>query len=646
LVVVTLDGVRRTPVISIGAGLIGFVFLEVLRVWFPSVLLVAGDAGTTSAVWMAAFGLGCLAIAPLLATRTVGIGPARLWRIGAGAVLIGRAGLVLQLGGPGRLVASSIAVIGATIAIVALAAASRADRTVRVGLFAGVVAATCLHAATRTLGLIWPQTAGTTLASLGVLALLTLTAVRTDRDLRELAGSAPDLATRGAAWPWFALTPMLVLVAVISGVPGRTAVATAWSSWVVAATITGAHLGALIAAAVARRIGPVRAGLLAAAAIPGGTAAALDASGWTGVLGQIVLVTGIGLLLGSDLGTTVRATSDRRRAVAAGSAVLAFGAIAAVYYAAYDLMLPLNNRVLLLGTALFGAGLGLATSRSGRQATVRATLDLGRFARSLAMAAALVAVAGLLARPPEMPPPPNTDPDILRVATYNIRFGFNLDGRFAARDQARLLRDLAPDVVLLNEVDRGWLATGGHDALQIFADELGLPFLMFAGSADEMWGNALLSRHPFPERASEDLPPGSDPMTRGQLVAVLDLGDELRVGVVGTHLSHVDDQGDTRLPQARAVAATVAVLRERQVPTVLMGDFNAAAGSAELTTFDRLVEDMLPEGTLTYPSNEPTEHLDHVLASSEMRRAEVLVPEVTLSDHRPVVVDLRLDPTS
>lgn len=643
----TLHGVRRTPAVSLGSGLIGFGLLEVLRIWFPSVLFVAGDAGDTSAVWLAAFGLACLGIAPLLASLVPHLAPVSLWRAGAGALLIGRACLMLPLSGPGRLVASSVAVVGATIAIVALAAGIRAARTVRVGLFAGVVAATCLHTATRTLGLIWPETVTSTVASFGVVLLLALAALRTDRELRgETDTSHPPLVGDGAAWPWLALIPMLVLMGMVSGVPGRTAVATGWSSSVVAATIAGAHLGALIAAAVARRIGPTRAGLLATAAIAGGTAAALDAAGWAGVLGQITLVIGLGLLFGSDLGATARSASGRRRGVVAGSAVLTFGAVTAIYYASYDLELPFNNRVLLLGTAVLAAGLGLATSRSGREATVRAHLDLTRFAQRLVTVAVLVGIVAFAARPPDVLPVSATDPDMLRVATYNVRFGFDLDGRFAAQEQARLLHRLAPDVVLLNEVDRGWLTTGGHDALEIIAEELGLPYLMFARAADEVWGNALLSRYPITERASESLPSGSDPMGRGQLVAVLNLADDRRVGIVGTHLSHIDDQGDTRVPQARAVAATAAVLRERQVPTVVMGDLNAPPGSSELAAFDPLVRDMLPEGTLTYPSDEPTVHLDHVLASSELRRYEVFLPEVTLSDHRPVIVDLQFVPGS
>jgi endonuclease/exonuclease/phosphatase family metal-dependent hydrolase len=642
LVVVTLDGARQTPALSLGAAAVGFTFLEILRVWFPSVLFVLGDAGGTPAIQMAAFGLACLGVAPVLATLIGRVAPVAFWRIGAAVLVIGRALLILDLAGPARLIVTSLAVLGATLATVALAAGGRADRSVRTGLLAGVVAATCLHAATRTLGLVWPQTIATTAVSLAVVAAIAIVLVRADRELAA-EGDGRSLTSEGAAWPWLALTPMFVLLGIVSGVPGRTAVATGWSAPTVAATVAAAHLGALVAAVVARRLGPVRSGMMAAAAIAGGTAAALDASGWTGVLGQITLCVGIGLLVGSDLGSTLRPATARRRGVTAGLAVLGFGALSAAYYTAYDVALPLNNRVLLLATALFGATLGIASIRLGREATLRGTLDPGRFLRLLAVAGVTVALVAVIARPPGTPIPEPADPEQIRVATYNVRFGFDLDGRFAAREQGRFLHDLAPDIVLLNEVDRGWFASGGHDALEVIMAEVGLPYMLFSPAADEVWGNVLLSRYPIAESAVEGLPAGSDPMVRSQLAAVLRLDDERQLGIVGTHLSHLDEQGDTRLPQARAVAATVAVLRERQVPTIVLGDLNAPSGSAELATFDALVETLLPEGTLTYPSDEPTVHLDHILASSDLRPTEVLLPEVTLSDHRPVIIDLRLD---
>lgn len=638
----TLDGVGRAPVVFAGASLVGFGLLEVLRIWFPSVLFVLGDAGRTPAPLIAAVGLVCLGLAPVFGCLIGRVGPASLWLAGAGALVLGRGALIFGLPGAGRLLAASVAVVGATTAVVALAAGPT-DRPARVGLLAGIVAATCVHAGTRTLGLIWPGTITTVVVSVALVISLAIVTGRTGRAL-PAASERPDETPRalpGApAWPWFALTPLLLLTGVVSGVPGRTAVATGWPAPTVAATVAGAQLAALVAALLAPRLGPARAGVLAAAAVSGGTAAALDAAGWSGVLGQITLSIGLGLLAGSDLGGIRPGATDRRRGVVAGLAVLSFGALAASYYAAYDLVLPINNRLLLLGTALMGSVLAIAMARVGRSAAVPLKLAPGRLGRLAGTAGLVVALVAAIARPPASAPAAEVDAAQIRVATFNVRSGFDLDGRFAAREQGALLREHAPDVVVLNEVDRGWLTSGGHDALEIIAAELGLPHVLFSPAADEVWGNALLSRFPIGESASEVLPRGNDPMGRGQLAAVLLLDDGQRIGVIGTHLSRIDDQGATRLPQARAVAATVAILRERQAPTLVLGDLNAEPGSPELRPFASLVDDVLPRGTLTYPSDEPTLRLDHLLVSPDLRRTKVILPETTLSDHRPVMADV------
>ncbi|WP_446218972.1 endonuclease/exonuclease/phosphatase family protein [Micromonospora sp. IBHARD004] len=48
----------------------------------------------------------------------------------------------------------------------------------------------------------------------------------------------------------------------------------------------------------------------------------------------------------------------------------------------------------------------------------------------------------------------------VRVVAYNIRMGFGLDGRLDLDGLARAVTGSRPDVVVLSEVDRGWLLNG------------------------------------------------------------------------------------------------------------------------------------------------------------------------------------------
>ncbi|MFP4636421.1 MAG: endonuclease/exonuclease/phosphatase family protein, partial [Nitriliruptoraceae bacterium] len=554
----------------------------------------------------------------------------------------GRAGLIVASQPSSRLIMAAVATTAAGVALVALAGGTRpdTDRAARTGVVLGVAAATTLHAATATRGLIWPEGTVTTVASLAVVLAVLAVLVPAARGLA--APSAADDAASSAAWPWWGLAPLLVLTAVISGVPGRVAIATGWEPSVVAVTIALGQAGAVVAALLAARVGGFRAGGAGAVLVLIGTVLGSSPTGWPGVVGQVSLAIGLGAILGSDpprSGAPGLRGVRRRALCSAGALLAALGAIA-VYYLAYALPMPGDNRVVLLAVGALGMVLGGATAWTSRARTVEPTVDVRQVVRIAAALLLVVTLTGVGGGIEQRSGVLQADGD-LRVATYNVNAGFDADGRFDPLRQSRVLREHAPDVVVLNEVDRGWLATGGHDALPLLAAELGLPHVRFGGTGDELVGNALLSRFPITEFATEQLPRGSDPMPRGAIAAVLDLHDGDSLGVVGTQLSQEDERGGTRLPQARAVAATVARLRERQVPTVVLGDLHTQQDATDLASFGSLVDNVLPAGTVTYPARAPSSLHSHVLASRELRRLRLDIPTVDASSHLPVIVTFR-----
>ncbi len=634
---------RRRP-IAVGALLVAFLLVEVLRVWSPS--LLRGEAAPPNV--LAALGLGalCFMVAPLLAWQVHRLGATALWVAGGIALLAGRGALVLTDGGLWQLAAASVAVTGATVALTGLAAGLEGSlaRQARTGVLLGVAAATALHLGTRTAGLTWPSD---TLVGSGVaVALLVAFAVALRAVARTLRVSTPGAAL---AWPWWILLPLLLLTGVLSGVPGRMAVATGWDSGTVAATLASGQAGAVATALLAPRIGAVRAGGAGAALVLVGTASALQAVGWQGVLGQLGVATGLGLLVGAEPfepapdDSEEGGVSPRRRALACAGALLLFHVLASFYHLDHTLPVPADHRLLLLLVALFAAALGVASAVTGRKRDPRSTIDAVAATRVLLVLVVMVALVGLGGQAPERTAVLHPDPDReLRVATYNVDSGFDTRGRFDPWSQAELLRDHAPDVVVLNEVDRGWLANGGHDAFDHLATELGLPHVRFGAAADAVFGNALLSRFPISELAVEPLPGGEDPMERGLIAAVLQLPGDRAIGVVGTQLSQEDDPAVSRLPQSRSVAATAARLRERQVPTIVLGDVHTTPDGPELDAFGDLVVDVLPEGAATFPARAPSELRSQVLASTDLRPVDLAIPSSAASRHLPVVVSFQL----
>jgi len=617
------------------AALTTLMLLELLRVWLPSVLFVVGDAAETPPALMGAFAIACLATGALSTIRRL---PATaLWWGGVGAVVVAR--LVVQAtdGGTPQAVSSSIGVVGASIALAALAAAAPSGHAARTGVLAGLAAGVAVHAALGTRALVWSDGAGPWVAVGLVAASLVVAAVAVVAE--EGWGGEGDAA--GPAWPWLTITSALVLIGIVSGVPSRATMATGWQPGPVAALITVCHGLAVTVALTASRLPTGLTGAGGAALVLVGTAIALRPTSPLALAAQLLIVVGIGAVLAATSTCPGRADPGRRAAAAAGGVVL-FGVVVFLYYGSYDMVLPFPNRAILLTVAALTALTGLVAGYIGRQPRPPGP----GWTPTLAALSAVLALSGLVwAAVPatgSAPPAVGQDDERITVALYNVHMGYDVHGRLAVDAQAEILARLDPDVVVLNEVDRGWLITGGHDTLRLLSERLGLPFV-FAPAADEVWGNALLSRFPVSELTVQRLPQGGAPMARSHLAAVLRVSAEREIAVVGTHLSHLDLRGDTRLPQARAVAATVARLRERGLPTVVLGDLNAEPGSPELETFGSLVTSAVPPANPTWPSWDPVEQIDHVLVSDEIVVTATGLPSSTASDHLPVFAVI--DPT-
>ena len=80
--------------------------------------------------------------------------------------------------------------------------------------------------------------------------------------------------------------------------------------------------------------------------------------------------------------------------------------------------------------------------------------------------------------------------------TYNIHQGFNA-GQTPSLDALVDVVSLEqPDVLVLQEVVRGWMIDEQHDALGVLAERLAMPYV-FGPNIGDLYGNAILSRFPM-----------------------------------------------------------------------------------------------------------------------------------------------------
>lgn len=628
----------RPGTLAPAVALVAWVFLDGVRVWLPSLLFVVGDAGSTSALTMGGIAVAIVAVPPLLAallgSKVVRVG----WPSGIALLAGGRLLLQLTDGGLLQFAASSVLIIGAGLALGATGAGAPSGRQARIAVLLGIVGSIVVHAGLGTTDLVWRDGVGTWAVLVVLLASLALAA----RD----AGSVLDPAAApvpGAAWPWWTMGPVVILLSVLTAPPGRLLTATSWPGPVAVAALVAAHGLAIAAAVSARWLGPAVAGSVGAGLVLFGTAGSLQAGSLLAVAAQLLLAAGTGLVVGSLARTDVH-VPVRRRAVAAAALPLGLVIVGFAYYAGYDLVLPFPRRAVLLATSALVAGVGLYIATVELRPALRER-GVARQLVAVAVATAITAgaAAALVASPGTSTPQTASADEPIDVAVYNIHMGFDQQGRMSLATIGRTLAERSPDIVVLNEVDRGWLTTGSREPLRILQDQLDMPYV-FAPAADEIWGNAVFSRYPITEVSVERLPRGEDAMARSQLIVILEVQPERRVAVIATHLSHVDSQGDTRLPQARAVAGTLARLQERGVPVLVAGDLNAEPDAAELATFGDIARSAVPSDTPTYPADDPEVQIDHLLITQEFDVTDVDVPDVQASDHLPVFARLLLAP--
>jgi endonuclease/exonuclease/phosphatase family metal-dependent hydrolase len=240
-------------------------------------------------------------------------------------------------------------------------------------------------------------------------------------------------------------------------------------------------------------------------------------------------------------------------------------------------------------------------------------------------------------------------PRSFRVMTWNIAAGHSDLG-----STTRVIRDAAPDILALQEVDVYW-----HERSR-FADQASeiaralnmearfAPIYRLPGSGTaptREFGVAILSRFEILEFRNHQLPrlstqsAATEPeLMPGFAEAIVDVGG-VRVRVFTTHL---DYRADRRVRDLQ-VAITLEHLKGIPGPMVLMGDLNAPPNATELAPLFRRLHDTWQGGSaagLTYPADAPIRRIDYVLISEGLRTLDVRVPAVEASDHRPVIADL------
>jgi len=243
------------------------------------------------------------------------------------------------------------------------------------------------------------------------------------------------------------------------------------------------------------------------------------------------------------------------------------------------------------------------------------------------------------------------DAATLRVVSYNMHVSRGTDGKLDLERVAEVIKAAEPDIVALQEVDRGVRRTGRVDQPKRLAQLTSMHVVFAANFAYQggEYGQAVLSRHPIIKTTTHPLPHAPGTGRHIALEARVDLGDRHgSVAVVATHLDHLADPSD-RIAQAKRLNALFAPQSDTarsNLPALLVGDLNATPGSEPIAILERGWQRAAPDNPApTFPAGEPTRKIDYVLYRPrdrwQVRETRVLEAPVA-SDHRPFLAVLAL----
>lgn len=213
---------------------------------------------------------------------------------------------------------------------------------------------------------------------------------------------------------------------------------------------------------------------------------------------------------------------------------------------------------------------------------------------------------------------------------------------------ASVLRGLKPDLVALQELDRGQTRSGRADQMQELGAELGMEprFKQSCFIADGEYGIGVLSRFPIAKAAAYTLSQVKGRESRSALEVQVNVpGTKAPVSFLSIHADYDDFTADIRVQEMKAL---LGFLADHENPLILAGDFNATRGDPALLLLESAGWFILDKkNAVTFPAAEGGIEIDHIALKNfhpKVVRHEV-IEEKMASDHFPIIADLEWEDT-
>jgi len=229
--------------------------------------------------------------------------------------------------------------------------------------------------------------------------------------------------------------------------------------------------------------------------------------------------------------------------------------------------------------------------------------------------------------------------------TYNIHVGIGMDKKTDLKRIAEVINQEHPDLVGLQEVDRGVERTKRVDEIAEIAKLTRMEYafaynLQYQGG---QYGVAILSRFPVMAIDHRRYANTREKERRGMIRIEANV-DGRTVNFVTTHLDYQYEDG--RVFEAEQL---LKALEGVKAPLIVVGDFNdlpvAAAYQLMNTQFrDAWTESHANGQGLSYPADKPVKRIDYIFyrTSDPVHARKAWTVNTLASDHLPVVAELEI----
>lgn len=242
----------------------------------------------------------------------------------------------------------------------------------------------------------------------------------------------------------------------------------------------------------------------------------------------------------------------------------------------------------------------------------------------------------------------------LSVMSFNISSGLTLDESLDLELTASVIEKSGADIAGLQEVDQNFSdRTDFTDQVKWLANRLGMhaafgPNLIAYPSIDrfplQAYGNATLSRHPvksYRNHLLEKLELGSESEQRGLLEATIEVEGE-SIAFFNTHLSLNRKQLKLNIEEL------LGIIRQKKLPAILTGDFNAAPDSPHIKRVEEELNNVFEtaaEQPETYKKEgDHGQKIDYIFCSRHWEVLSMERIETEASDHWPILAILKFPP--